>query len=77
MGLVFFTAVLTLGQFIFTIGGYTHSYTLMMLGRFVFACGGDCMGVAQSTIIAAWFKGKELNFATGFSQSLADLSGFA
>jgi MFS family permease len=45
-GLILFTFILTIGQLIFTIGGYQHSYDVMLAGRIVFGCGGECMGVA-------------------------------
>lgn len=46
LALIGFTSVLTLGQMIFTIGGYKASYTIMMVGRFVFGLGGESMYVA-------------------------------
>ena len=41
-----FTIILTLGQFIFTWGGYAESYNIMLAGRFVFGLGGESMSVA-------------------------------
>lgn len=55
MGLVLFTVVLTVGQLVFAIGGYKESYAIMMTGRFIFGLGGECMTVAQSAIVSAWF----------------------
>ena len=46
LGLVMFTIVLTLGQLVFTIGGYQESYAIMLTGRFIFGLGGECMTVA-------------------------------
>ena len=46
MGLMFFCAVLTLGQFIFMLGGYQQSYQEMIAGRVVFGLGGESMQVA-------------------------------
>ena len=73
MGLIFFCAVLTLGQFIFMLGGYQQNYNEMMAGRVVFALGGESMQVAQSSIISVWFKGKEMAFALGLNLSIARL----
>ena len=39
--------------------------------------GGECMGVAQSSIISVWFKGKELAFALGLNMSVARLGSVA
>ena len=43
----------------------------MMIGRFIFGLGGESMTVAQSSIVAAWFQGKELSFAFGINLSVA------
>ena len=63
--------VLTLGQLVFTVGGYKNSYLIMMLGRFIFGLGGESMTVAQSAIVSSWFQGKELSFAFGINLSVA------
>ena len=71
LGLILFTVVLTLGQAVFTVGGYKNSYLIMMLGRFIFGLGGESMTVAQSAIVSSWFQGKELSFAFGINLSVA------
>lgn len=71
IGLILFTVVLTIGQLVFTIGGYRNSYAIMMLGRFIFGLGGESMTVAQSAIVSSWFAGKELSFAFGINLSVA------
>lgn len=73
MGLIFFCAVLTIGQMIFMFGGYANSYNEMIAGRVVFGLGGESMQVAQSSIISQWFKGKEMAFALGLNLSVARL----
>ena len=45
-GLLLFTFVLTLGQFVFMLGGYQHKYWLMLVGRVIFGLGGESMSVA-------------------------------
>jgi MFS family permease len=52
VGLFAFTVVLTLGQFIFYLGGNSMQYSLMLVGRVVFGLGGESMSVAQSSIIS-------------------------
>jgi len=66
-----FTVILTIGQGVFTIGGYKDSYLIMMIGRFIFGLGGESMTVCQSAIVASWFQGKELSFAFGINLSIA------
>jgi len=70
-GLIMFTVILTIGQGVFTIGGYKDSYLIMMIGRFIFGLGGESMTVCQSAIVASWFQGKELSFAFGINLSIA------
>ena len=45
----------------------------MLVGRVVFGLGGESMSVAQSTIVASWFKGKELALAYGLNISISRL----
>ena len=73
LGTVMFTAVLTLGQFVFYLGGDQMQYSLMLAGRVIFGLGGECMSVAQSSLISTWFKGKEMNFALGLNLSVSRL----
>lgn len=73
LGLIFFCAILTCGQFIFMLGGYQYNYDYMLAGRVVFGMGGESMQVAQSSIISVWFKGKELAFALGLNLSIGRL----
>lgn len=70
-GLLLFTVILTLGQFVFYLGGAKESYWLMLLGRVIFGIGGESMNVAQSAIVTVWFKGKELAFALGVNLSIS------
>lgn len=72
-GLILFCAILTLGQFIFMLGGFQLNYNELILGRTIFGMGGESMGVAQSSIISVWFKGKELAFALGLNLSVSRL----
>ena len=45
-GLLLFTGVLTLGQFLFAMGGAQEKFWLMLVGRVVFGLGGESMSVA-------------------------------
>jgi MFS family permease len=72
-GVLLFTTVLTIGQFVFAMGGTQNNYHLMLAGRAIFGLGGECMSVAQSAIISVWFKGNELSFAMGLNLSVSRL----
>lgn len=71
VGLVLYTSVTITGQTLYTIGSYSHSFFLLVLGRIILGVGAESLNVAQSTIITMWFKGREQTFALGFSLSLA------
>jgi MFS family permease len=45
----------------------------MLIGRVVFGFGGESLAVANSAVLASWFKGKELAFAFGLNLSIARL----
>ena len=71
--LVIFCTILTLGQFVFCLGGQLQSYKIMVIGRAIFGLGGENMGVGQSVIVSQWFKGGELNVAFGVIASVCSL----
>jgi len=48
----------------------------MAAGRLIFGLGAESMIVAITTIIARWFKGKELSFAFGLNLTVARLGSF-
>lgn len=48
----------------------------MAAGRLLFGLGAESMIVAITTIIARWFKGKELSFAFGLNLTFARLGSF-
>lgn len=50
---------------------------MMLAGRVLFGMGGECMCVAQSSIVSVWFKGKELAFALGLNLSISRLGSVA
>eukprot|EP00962_Isochrysis_galbana_P002962 scaffold826_cov65-Isochrysis_galbana.AAC.1 len=45
----------------------------MLLGRAVFGLGGESISVAQSSVTAEWFRGKELALASGITLSVSRL----
>lgn len=65
-----FSALVTLGAVIVALADDTWT---LYLGRFVFGAGSESLVVAQSAIIARWFKGKELALAFGISLTLSRL----
>src|SRR6266481_5734173 len=50
---------------------------VMIAGRTVFGLGGESMVVAVITVLAKWFKGKELSFAVGINLTIARLASVA
>lgn len=64
---------ITIGQIVFALGLSIKSWPVMFLGRVLYGFGGESMGVANSAILADWFKGKELALAFGLNLSIARL----
>lgn len=71
------TALITGGQAIFALGLSMKSWPVMLIGRVVYGFGGESLGVANSAVLAEWFKGKELAFAFGLNLSVARLGSVA
>ena len=65
-----FSALVTLGAIMVAMA---ESTWMLFAGRFVFGAGSESLVVAQSAIIARWFKGKELALAFGISLTLSRL----
>ena len=65
-----FSALVTLGAVIVAMAQNTW---MLFLGRFIFGAGSESLVVAQSAIIARWFKGKELALAFGISLTISRL----
>ena len=49
------------------------NYTIAAVGRFIFGAGSESLVVAQSAILARWFRGKELAFSFGVTLALMRL----
>ena len=65
-----FSALVTLGSIIVAFA--PELYTLY-LGRFIFGAGAEALVVAQSAILARWFKGKELALSFGIALTISRL----
>ncbi len=50
---------------------------LMAAGRLIFGLGAESLIVAVTTVLARWFKGKELSFAFGLNLTIARLGTFS
>lgn len=68
-----FTMFVMIGAVITALRG---NLALMVTGRLIFGLGAESMIVAITTIIARWFKGKELSFAFGLNLTFARLGSF-
>jgi MFS family permease len=65
-----FAATVTVGA---VIVAWASSVRTIHIGRFVFGAGSEALIVAQSAILARWFKGKELALAFGISLTVCRL----
>ena len=52
---------------------FAHSLPVLFLGRFIFGAGSEPLIVAQSAILARWFKGKELALSFGIALTVSRL----
>ncbi len=50
-----------------------HSLPLLFIGRFIFGAGSEPLVVAQTAILARWFKGKEMALAFGIALTVSRL----
>ncbi len=71
--LIFATLCLTGAAFT----AFQGDLTTMATGRLIFGLGAESLIVAVTTILARWFKGKELSFAFGINLTIARLGSFA
>ncbi|XP_069939340.1 lysosomal dipeptide transporter MFSD1 isoform X1 [Cherax quadricarinatus] len=71
LGAIIFSSIVTLGQFVYALGGIINQFWMMQVGRFIFGIGGESLAVAQNTYTVSWFKGKELNTVFGLLLSMA------
>ncbi len=69
--LIVFGALCLLGA---AITAYHGSFLWMAAGRTVLGLGAESMIVAVTTILAKWFRGKELSFAFGINLTIARLA---
>jgi MFS family permease len=65
-----FSGVVTLGAVIVAMGSGAG---VMHAGRFIFGAGSEALIVAQSAILARWFRGRELAFAFGAALTIGRL----
>jgi MFS family permease len=72
--LTLFSVVMLVGAALTAVSGTLGA---MAAGRLVFGLGAESQIVAVTTVIARWFKGKELSFAFGLNLTLARLGSFA
>ncbi|MDD5570599.1 MAG: MFS transporter [Bacteroidales bacterium] len=68
-----FSMLVLIGAFVTTIKGNIY---VMASGRLIFGLGAESMIVAITTVVARWFKGKELSFAFGLNLTVARLGSF-
>jgi len=73
MCLLLFSSLIAIGQVIFSVGLSIKSWPVIFIGRLVFGFGGESFTVANSALLANWFKGKELAFAFGINLSISKL----
>lgn len=66
-----------MGQVVFSLGNDRKSVAVMLLGRLLFGVGGESLAVAQNSVTARYFRGKELALALGLNLAIARLGSVA
>ncbi len=72
--ITFFAIICCLGAALTAVSGRPG---MMICGRALLGLGGESLVVAATTVIAKWFKGKELSFAFGIKITIARLASVA
>ena len=67
---IIFATLVTIGA---AIVAFAPNVTTLMIGRFIFGAGSESLVVAQSAILARWFKGKELALSFGIALTISRL----
>ena len=68
-----FTVLIALGAILTCLKG---NIVVMATGRLLFGIGAESMIIAITTIVARWFKGKQLAFAFGMNLTIARMGSF-
>lgn len=71
---ILFSSLCLIGTIITALKG---DLAMMATGRLIFGLGAESLIVTVTTVIAKWFKGKELSFAFGLNLTIARLGSFA
>ncbi len=70
---VILIATVFTGQLVVATGMYVKNLYVILLGRVIFGFGGETLSASMSTVLAQWFKGKELAFSMGINLSISRL----
>lgn len=68
-----FVSLIAAGQAVFSLAASISSFPLALVGRVIFGLGGESLSVGQSTLLALWFRGKEMAMAMGINLSVSRL----
>ncbi|KAJ3335533.1 hypothetical protein HDU93_005109 [Gonapodya sp. JEL0774] len=71
--IIVLSAVMFIGQCVFSVGVSAKDITWMLTGRTLFGLGGETLSVAQTSLISRHFSGKEVAFALGLNLSIGRL----
>ncbi|CAK8998362.1 Major facilitator superfamily domain-containing protein 1 [Durusdinium trenchii] len=68
---VLFCVLLVFGQLVTTLGIWTKSASVSLLGRSLFGAGAESLCVGVSVLLATWFAGAQVALAMGISLSVS------
>lgn len=70
---IVFGALISVGQFIFSLGCQANSMQTMLFGRIIFGLGGESLNICQNAMIVKWFFKSEIALPLGLTISVSRL----
>lgn len=71
--MILLSGMIMIFQLFFAIAGSFNSYKYMLVSRVLYGFASRSLFIPQASIIAFWFKGKELSFAMGVGITFPEL----
>ena len=75
-GLLITSTLVTVGQFICALGGFTENFGIVLGGRVLFGIGCETLWCVQAAFVGKWFFDQEMSFAIGFGYAIPNLCSF-
>lgn len=71
IGIILFSSLILLGQFLFLIGTSLMAYYILLIGRIIFGLGSETLLIVQHTIVVKWSSKNEMALAIALQAAIA------